>query len=194
MVETWVSIVILVVLMVLSALYAGLNLALMSLDTQHLELLTMGPFKTKEEERDCIYAKRILPLRKRGNLLLCTILLGNVAVNAIISIFMANVTSGWVGFGISSSVVLVFGEIIPQSFMTKFGLASGYYLMWFVYLSLAITFVLSFPISAILDRTLGEEVGNVLTKNKMKRLFEMYEKEKLLHPNERRILSAALEL
>ena len=78
--------------------------------------------------------------------------------------------------------------------MTKFGLVSGYYLMWFVYLSLAITFVISFPISAILDKVLGEEAGGLLTKNKLKRLFEMYEREKLLHPNERKLLSAALEL
>jgi metal transporter CNNM len=179
------SIIILVILMILSGLYSGLNLAAMSLDPQHLELLTMGPFLTKEEERDCKYAKRILPLRKRGNLLLCTILLSNVAVNAIISIVTANVTSGWIGFGISTSVVLIFGEIIPQSLMTKFGLVTCYHLMWFLYLSMGITFILAFPVSAILDKTLGEEVGTVLTKNKMKRLFEMYEKEKLLHPHER---------
>ena len=52
-------------------------------------------------------------MRRRGNLLLCTILLGNVAVNSIIAIVSADVTSGWVGFGISTSVVLVAGEIIP---------------------------------------------------------------------------------
>ena len=111
--EEWISILILAILMILSGLYSGLNLALMSLDTQHLELLTMGPFHTKAEERDCKYAKRILPLRRRGNLLLCTILLSNVAVNAIISIFTANVTSGWIGFAISASIVLIFGELIP---------------------------------------------------------------------------------
>jgi CBS domain containing-hemolysin-like protein len=44
-----------------------------------------------------------------------------------------------------------------------------------------------------LDKILGAEEGNQYNKQKMKRLFEMYEKEKLLDPSERKILSAALE-
>ena len=59
---------------------------------------------------------------------------------------------------------------------------------------MAITFPISFPISAILDKILGQEDGEQYNKSKMKRLFEMYEKEKLLDPSERKILSAALEL
>jgi metal transporter CNNM len=45
-----------------------------------------------------------------------------------------------------------------------------------------------------LDKCLGEEVGNILSKNKMKRMFEMYEKDKILTSSERKILSAALEM
>ncbi len=60
-----------------------------------------------------MYAKRILPLRKRGNLLICTILLGNVAANSILSILMADLTSGLAGMLISTGIVLIFGEILP---------------------------------------------------------------------------------
>jgi CBS domain containing-hemolysin-like protein len=45
-----------------------------------------------------------------------------------------------------------------------------------------------------LDKILGDEVGNILSKSKMKRLFEQYEKNKFLLPAERKMLSAALEL
>ena len=66
--------------------------------------------------------------------------------------------------------------------------------MWLLYLVVFLTFPITFPLSAILDKMLGDDAGNVYNKNKMKRLFELYEKEKLLDPSERRILTAALEL
>lgn len=78
--------------------------------------------------------------------------------------------------------------------MTRYGLVLSAHLIWLLYIFLALTFVLAFPIAAILDKVLGEEEGNIMTKSNMKRLFEMYEREKWLNPSERKILSAALEL
>ena len=43
-------------------------------------------------------AANIIPVRKNGNLLLCTLLLGNVAVNALLSIIMADFAGGLAGF------------------------------------------------------------------------------------------------
>lgn len=40
------------------------------------------------------HARKIAPLRAEGNLLLCTLLLGNVAVNAGLSIVLADLTDG----------------------------------------------------------------------------------------------------
>jgi metal transporter CNNM len=57
-----------------------------------------------------------------------------------------------------------------------------------------ITFPISFPISAILDKVLGEEVGNILSKNQMKRMFEMLEVENVIKSSERKIIQAALDL
>jgi hypothetical protein len=41
------------------------------------------------------YAKGIYPLRRRGNWLLCTLILGNTATNTLLSIAMADLTSGF---------------------------------------------------------------------------------------------------
>jgi metal transporter CNNM len=53
-------------------------------------------------------------VRKDSNLLLCTLLVGNVAVMSLTSILMSDLTSGLEGFFISTAALVVFGEIIPQ--------------------------------------------------------------------------------
>ena len=118
----WWRFVIIVGLSLLAAIFSGLNLGIIGLDPGYLELLTMGPFETKEDEINAKYAKIILPLRKRGNLLICTILLGNVSVTSILSIIMADLTSGIAGTLITTGIVLIFGEIIPQSVCSRYPL------------------------------------------------------------------------
>ena len=55
-------------------------------------------------------------------------------------------------------------------------------------------YIVTFPISAIIDKLIGEDGGTFLSKSQMKKLFEHYEREKMLNPGERKMLSAALEL
>ena len=52
----WWRFVLIIGLSLMSALFSGLNLGIMSLDTEYLELLTMGPFESPEDERDARYA------------------------------------------------------------------------------------------------------------------------------------------
>ncbi|CAM9878694.1 unnamed protein product, partial [Choristocarpus tenellus] len=98
-----------ILLVMMSGLFSGLTLGLLGLDKIGLEIICNGDDPTAAG-----YAKKIEPVRANGNLLLCTLLLGNVGVNALLSIILADLTSGLVGFALSTSVITLFGEILPQ--------------------------------------------------------------------------------
>jgi len=69
----YIVIAALVVLLLCSAAFSGLNLGVLSIDRTYLEIV-MSVGTEKEKKR----AKKIAPIRKRGNFLLCTLLLGPV--------------------------------------------------------------------------------------------------------------------
>ena len=106
---------IIVGLSIMSGLFSGLNLGLLGLDVGNLELIIKSQSNSEDEQEqaEAGYAAAILPLRKRGNLLLCTILIGNVTVNSGLSILMGDLTSGLVGLIVSTTIITIFGEIIP---------------------------------------------------------------------------------
>lgn len=107
--------------------------------------------------------------------MLVTILFGCVITNTCISVLMADIEGDLSGFLISTSIVVIFGEILPQALCTKYTLEIGYYTRFLLYFFYYALFVASFPIAAILDKVLGEEDGTYLSKARMKRLFEQYE-------------------
>ena len=85
----YIRIIFSVFLLVLSGLFSGLNLGLMSLDLTSLRILVETG--TPQEKR---YAKSIEPVRKQGNFLLCTLLLGNVLVNNTLTILLDGLFGG----------------------------------------------------------------------------------------------------
>ena len=97
------------ILILFSAFFSGLTLSMMGLDTTGLEIVMSGDDASLSRA-----AGKIYPVRKNGNLLLCTLLLGNVAVNTLLGILMADITGGTVGFLTSTALIVIFGEILPQ--------------------------------------------------------------------------------
>lgn len=49
-------------------------------------------------------------VREQGNLLLCTLLLGNVIINSALSILLADLTTGPIGLIASTAIILIFGK------------------------------------------------------------------------------------
>ena len=109
----WWRWLLIVGLIMLSGCFSGLNLGVLGLDTKDLELMMEGPYESKEDEKEGAHARKLLPLRRRGNLLLCAILLGNVMVNSLLSILMADIAGGAVALISSTTLIVIFGEIVP---------------------------------------------------------------------------------
>ncbi|KAE8748188.1 hypothetical protein FOCC_FOCC005025 [Frankliniella occidentalis] len=126
--------------------------------------------------------------------LLRSILLGNVAVNSTLTILMDDLTSGLVAVICSTLAIVVFGEITPQAICSRHGLAVGAKTIHITKLFMALTSPLSFPISKILDWCLGEEIGNVYTRERIKELVKVTTEFNDLEKDEVNIIAGALEL
>ncbi|ESO10268.1 hypothetical protein HELRODRAFT_139909, partial [Helobdella robusta] len=187
----WLQIISVICLLIFSGLFSGLNLGLMALDVTELDILINSG--TKQEKK---YARAILPLRKKGNFLLCTILLGNVLVNNTLTILLDDLTgSGLVAILGSTVAIVVFGEIIPQAICSRYGLmVIGAKTIWFTKFFTILTFPLSYPISLILDCILGKEIGYVFNRDRLRELIRVTEDKIDLERDELKIISGALDL
>jgi len=163
MLTVWAPIVFLIMM---SGLFSGLTLGLLSLDIKQLEIVISGG-----DENERKYAKRILPTRRKGNWLLCTLLLGNVAVNAELSILLADMTSGTTGLLVSTALITIFGEILPQATCSRYGLVIGYFTVPIVWVIMAAFAPIAWPISFFLDIVLGAELGQIYTRDMFKQLM-----------------------
>ena len=92
-------------------------------------------------------------------------------MNSLLSILSAGIVGEGAGFFISTAVIVVFGEIVPQAICTRHGLKAGAYLSWLLWITMGLTFIIAFPIAAILDKILGDEGDAALNKGKMKKVF-----------------------
>ena len=126
------------------------------------------------EAREKKWAKAIWPVRKYGNLLLTTLLLGNTLVNAVLATLMAEFTDSFRGVALTTSMVFIFGELIPQSVCTRFGLLIGASTVWLTKFWILVLFPVAWPISMLLDAFLGNEVGTMYSTDELKRLVAIH--------------------
>jgi hypothetical protein len=188
MMPLYLVIIIYVVLLMFSALCSGLNLGLMSLDLSELTLL-----KKIGSEKEKSYAKKIYPLRKHGNLLLCSILLGNVLVNSTSTLILGNYLDGLFAAVGSTLLIVLFGEIFPQAACSRYGLAIGAMTRFIMYGIMAITFVVAYPLSKILDFVLGKEIAISYSRDKVRELMRRAKDEKGIEETQFKLISGALD-
>eukprot|EP00929_Paragymnodinium_shiwhaense_P048579 TRINITY_DN24542_c0_g1_i1.p1 TRINITY_DN24542_c0_g1~~TRINITY_DN24542_c0_g1_i1.p1 ORF type:complete len:771 (+),score=171.98 TRINITY_DN24542_c0_g1_i1:89-2401(+) len=162
------SMPIIVIMVLMSGLFSGLTLGLMGLDPLSLQIVANSDNKELAE-----YAQKITPVRESGNMLLCTLLLGNVAVNSALSILTAEIASGLVGFLVSTTLILLFGEILPQAICSRHALKVGARTVPIVKFLMALFYVVSKPISLGLDWLLGCEVGTVYSNTELLEMVKL---------------------
>lgn len=186
----WLHILLIAILLTLSGLFSGLNLGLMTLDQNDLKVI--ASCGTKEEKA---HAAAIAPIRARGNFLLCTLLLGNVLVNATLTTLLDEVTgSGMIAVASATLSIVIFGEILPQAICSRHGLAVGAKTIIVTYIFMAVTSPLAYPISVFLDFVLGEEIGQVYNREQLIEYIRVTRDYNRLEDNEVGIISGALAL
>lgn len=184
----WAEIIFIIILMTLSGLFSGLNLGLMALDPTTLKIVMESGTK-----RQRIYSKLIYRVRKHGNYLLCTLLLGNVLVNSTLTILLAEVLpSGAIAVVASTLIIVIFGEIIPQAICSRHGLVVGAWTIPLTLVFMVLTFPLSLPLSIVLNLVLSKEIGSVYNRDQLLRLLHVTKDHHDLENDEVDVISGVL--
>ena len=157
----------------LSALFSGLTLGLLSLSVYELK---------RKADLGSGEAKLVFPIRSKGNELLVALLVGNVVVNAALTVVLDSflpgdtVTSAVFTVVIATVLITFFGEILPQAFLKQNGLTFGARLSPYITFYLKMVSPLAKPIGKILDRTVGKDTPDIYSTDELVKILEEHEK------------------
>ncbi|KAF8830058.1 hypothetical protein HHX47_DHR2000685 [Lentinula edodes] len=153
-----------------SGLFAGLTLGYFSLDLIQLNVLAMSGSPKQRE-----YASKIKPIRENGHLLLVTLLLANMIVNESLPIISTPVLGGGVqSVVVSTILIVIFSEIIPQSLFTRHGLYLGAKMAGFTKALIYVLGIVSWPVAKLLEFVLGPHHGIIYRRAELKELIAMH--------------------
>lgn len=183
--EYLIPLAVVVCLVLASAMFSGLTLGYFTLEPQSLR---------RRAKAGDVAAARVLPIRERGNQLLTALLLGNVAVNSVLAIFLSTIASGLVASIVATAVIFLFGEIIPQSVLSRYALYFGSKAAPVVNTLLLVTAPITWPIATLLDRLLGQELPALYSHSELIELVAEHEasEHSPIDADERRIVHGAL--
>lgn len=157
--DTTLLIITVLGLVTFSAICSGLNVGLMSLTVADLRLKSkIGNFK----------AQQVLPLRQNSHLSLASILLCNVAAISATSLVLDIKFNGVVAGLISTLLIVVFGEVLPQAYFARYALSFCARFAPLLRFMILVTYPFSKSLQLMLDRLFGK--GHKLKLNSRREL------------------------
>uniref|UniRef100_A0A665VMF5 Metal transporter n=1 Tax=Echeneis naucrates TaxID=173247 RepID=A0A665VMF5_ECHNA len=188
--DVWLQAAVSVLLLGLSALCSGLNISMLALDPVELRVLQNSG--TEKEQK---YARKIESVRKHGNYILCTVVLGNVLTNTCFVVWMCQI----LGMTAPSTAfctlgIFFIGEILPHSVASRHSLAIASKTLCATRLLMLVFFPIAYPVSKILDIMLHQEISNFYTREKLVAMLRVTDPYHDLVKEELNIIQGALEL
>ena len=170
-----------------AAVCSGLNVAFMSLD--------LGDLRRKRKLGDK-YARKLLPLRKNAHLTLAAILLANVAAASATPLVIDSQLNGVLAGVISTLLLVVFSEIMPQALFAQDALLWCGRLSWLIRTMVVITYPIAKPLQLLLDRMFKNSERELHTRHELGLLIgeHLGAKESELDEDEVEIIRGALQL
>jgi metal transporter CNNM len=145
-----------------SAMFSGLNLAVFILSQLRLQIDADGG------DAD---AAQVLELRKNSNQVLATIVWGNISTNVLLTLLSDSVLTGIAGFLFSAFALTMLGEIIPQAYFSRNALRMTARFMPFLSFYRFVLYPLAKPTALLLDTWLGAEGVNYLRERDVRTLI-----------------------
>ncbi|EGC49482.1 DUF21 and CBS domain-containing protein [Histoplasma capsulatum var. duboisii H88] len=191
----WLYLSVAAALVISGGAFAGLTIALMGQDEVYLQVI-----KTSGEGAEKKHAEKVLNLLKRGkHWVLVTLLLSNVITNETLPIILdRSLGGGWPAVLGSTALIVIFGEVVPQSICVRYGLPIGAWMAPCVLVLMYIMSPVAWPIAKLLDRILGEDHGTIYKKAGLKTLVTLHKNlgqaGEQLNSDEVTIITAVLDL
>ncbi len=146
--DTILLIIVVIGLVAFSAVCSGLNVALMSLQLADLK---------RKAKLGNIHAKRVLPLRLNNHLSIASIVITNVGLISANSLVLDSRLNGIVAGSLSTLLIVIFGEVLPQAWFARYALAFCARFAPLLQLMIIVSYPVSKPLQVLMDRLVGHE-------------------------------------
>ncbi|XP_061782622.1 metal transporter CNNM3-like isoform X2 [Nerophis lumbriciformis] len=154
-IPTWGLALLIPLLLLLCGLLRTVNLSLLWLDP--VELYVLHSCGSEEEKRA---AKRLEPIRRRGNFLACSLLFLCVLGHSVLGVLLYRAL-GSIASAVFTSALLVFflAELLPHVLCSGYGFQMAPGLTWLAQVCMVLTCPLSCPLGLVLDLALRRDIS-----------------------------------